>query len=148
MRTDAEGARRNTVGWEYVHIAIDDATRLAYVEVLTDEKATTAVAFLARAVTHFASYGIRVERLITDKGSAYRSTIHAIACRSLGIRHLRPRPYRPQTNGKAERFMMGHHSAAFTLDNYGHLFDDGLGPSLDLSERLPAPAVAEGQPVA
>jgi transposase InsO family protein len=105
MRTDAEGVRRNTVGWEYVHIAIDDATRLAYVEVLSDEKATSAIAFLARAVKHYASYGIRVEALITDNGSAYRSTVHAIACRSLGIRHLRTRPYRPQTNGKAERFI-------------------------------------------
>ncbi len=105
MRTDAEGARRQIVGWEYVHVAIDDATRLAYVEVLTDEKAFTAVAFLRRAVKHYASYGITVERLITDNGSAYRSTVHAIACRALGIRHLRTRPYRPQTNGKAERFI-------------------------------------------
>jgi transposase InsO family protein len=104
-RTDAAGVRRQTVGWEYVHVAIDDATRLAYVEVLTDEKATTAIAFLARAVKHYASYGITVERLMTDNGSAYRSTVHAIACRTLGIRHLRTRPYRPQTNGKAERFI-------------------------------------------
>ena len=104
-RTDAEGVRRHTVGWEYVHIAIDDATRLAYVEVLSDEKATTAIGFLRRAVEHFASYGITVQALITDNGSAYRSTIHAIACRALKIRHLRTRPYRPQTNGKAERFI-------------------------------------------
>jgi transposase InsO family protein len=104
-RTDAEGVRRQLVGWEYVHIAIDDATRLAYVEVLADEKAVTAVGFLRRAVKHFRSYGIRVERVITDNGSPYRSTVHAIACRTLGIRHLRTRPYRPQTNGKAERFI-------------------------------------------
>jgi transposase InsO family protein len=104
-RTDAEGARRQIVGWEFVHIAIDDATRLAYVEVLLDEKATTAVGFLRRAREHFSSYGITIERLITDNGSAYRSTVHAIACRMLGIRHLRTRPYRPQTNGKAERFI-------------------------------------------
>jgi transposase InsO family protein len=104
-RRDAAGVDRNTVGWEFVHIAIDDATRLAYVEVLTDEKASTAIAFLARAVEHFASYGVCVERVITDNGSAYRSTIHAIACRALHIRHLRTRPYRPQTNGKAERFI-------------------------------------------
>jgi transposase InsO family protein len=104
-RTDAEGIRRKQVGWEYVHIAIDDATRLAHVEVLGDEKAITTVAFLRRAVAHFASYGITIERLITDNGSPYRSTIHAIACRTLGIRHLRTRPYRPQTNGKAERFI-------------------------------------------
>lgn len=105
MRTDAEGKRRNMVGWEYVHIAIDDATRLAYVEVLENEKAPTAIGFLRRAVAHYASYGITTEALITDNGSAYRSTVHAIACRALGIRHLRTRPYRPQTNGKAERFI-------------------------------------------
>ena len=88
-----------------MHVAIDDATRLAYVEVLPDEKAITAIGFLRRAVKHYASYGITTERLITDNGSAYRSTVHAIACRTLGIRHLRTRPYRPQTNGKAERFI-------------------------------------------
>jgi transposase InsO family protein len=104
-KRDAAGVRRHTVGWEYVHVAIDDATRLAYVEVLRDEKAITAIAFLRRAVAHYASYGITVEQLITDNGSAYRSTIHAIACHTLGIRHLRTRPYRPQTNGKAERFI-------------------------------------------
>ena len=93
------------VGWEYVRVCVDDATRLAYVEVLSDENAVTAVAFLRRAVSHFASYGVTVERLIIDNGSAYRSTIHAIACRALGIRHLRTRPYRPQNNGKAERFI-------------------------------------------
>jgi transposase InsO family protein len=103
--TDRAGKRRNTVGWEYVHVAIDDATRLAYVEVLTDEKATTAIAFLRRAVQHYQAHGITIERLITDNGSAYVSTIHAIACRALKIRHLRTRPYRPQTNGKAERFI-------------------------------------------
>jgi transposase InsO family protein len=102
---DAAGVPRRTVGWEYVHVAIDDTTRLAYVEVLTDEKAITAIGFLRRAVAHYASYGVQVERLITDNGGAYRSTIHAIACRTLGIRHLRTRPYRPQTNGKAERFI-------------------------------------------
>jgi transposase InsO family protein len=92
-------------GWEFVHIAIDDCTRLAYAEVLTDERATTAAAFLARAVGFYRRHGITVERVITDNGSAYRSTIHAIACRAIGVRHLRTRPYRPQTNGKAERFI-------------------------------------------
>jgi transposase InsO family protein len=100
-----DGRRIGNAGWEYVHIAIDDATRLAYAEVLSDEKATTAIAFLARAVKHFATYGITVQALLTDNGSAYRSTIHAIACRAIGIRHLRTRPRRPQTNGKAERFI-------------------------------------------
>jgi transposase InsO family protein len=103
--TDAAGVRRKTVGWEYVHVAVDDATRLAYVEVLTDEKAKTAIGFLGRAVRFFRRHGIRVERVLTDNGSAYRSAVHAFACRILGIRHLRTRPYRPQTNGKAERFI-------------------------------------------
>jgi transposase InsO family protein len=103
--TDRDGKRRNTVGWDAIHIAIDDATRLAYAEALPDEKATTAVAFLARALQFFARHGIHAERVITDNGSPYRSTVHAIACRSLGIRHLRTRPHRPQTNGKAERFI-------------------------------------------
>jgi transposase InsO family protein len=104
-RTDAEGRRRETTGWEYVHIAIDDCTRLAYAEVLSDEKATTAIGFLRQARCFFASHGITIEQLLTDNGSAYRSAIHAIACRALGIRHLRTRPHRPQTNGKAERFI-------------------------------------------
>jgi transposase InsO family protein len=97
--------RSRGIGWEYVHVAIDDATRLVYVEVLEDEKAVTAVGFLRRAVAHFASFGIQVERLMTDNGSAYCATIHALACRALGIKHLRTRPYRPRTNGKAERFI-------------------------------------------
>jgi transposase InsO family protein len=104
-RTDAAGRRRSQVGWEYVHVAIDDCTRLAYAEVLTDEKAATAIGFLRRALAFFERYGIKVERVLTDNGSAYRSTVHAIACRALGLRHLRTRPYRPQSNGKAERFI-------------------------------------------
>jgi transposase InsO family protein len=103
--TDRAGTRRGTAGWECVHVAIDDATRLAYAEVLSDEKAATAVAFLTRATEFFARHGITVERVLTDNGSPYRSAIHAIACRTLGIRHLRTRPRRPQTNGKAERFI-------------------------------------------
>jgi transposase InsO family protein len=93
------------LGWEYVHVAIDDCTRLAYVEVLADERPVTAIAFLRRAVAFYRRHGISIQRLITDNGNAYRSTLHAIACRALGIRHLRTRPYRPQTNGKAERFI-------------------------------------------
>jgi transposase InsO family protein len=104
-RRDAAGVTRSTVGWECVHIAIDDCTRLAYAEVLSDEKAATVVAFLKRAVAFFARHGMRVEQLLTDNGSAYRSAVHAIACRALRIRHLRTRAYRPQTNGKAERFI-------------------------------------------
>ena len=103
--TDKHGHRRTTVGYEYVHIAVDDYSRLAYAEVLADEKATTAAAFLARAVAFYRRHGITVERVLTDNGSAYRGFVHALACRTLGIRHLRTRPYRPQTNGKAERFI-------------------------------------------
>jgi transposase InsO family protein len=97
--------RSRGIGWEYVHVCVDDATRLAYVEVLEDEKATTAAGFLRRAVAHYRAHGIRVERLITDNGACYRSVVHALACKALGIRHLRTRPYRPRTNGKAERFI-------------------------------------------
>jgi transposase InsO family protein len=100
-----DGRRIGDAGWEYVHIAIDDCTRLAYAEVLGDEKARTVVAFLKHAVAFFARHGIAVEQLLTDNGSGYRSAIHAIACRTLGVRHLRTRPRRPQTNGKAERFI-------------------------------------------
>ena len=103
--TIAPGIRRDTVRWEFVHVAIDDATRLAYAEVLPDETGRTAAAFLGRAIAFFARHGISVERLLTDNGSAYRSTIHALCCHRLGIRHLRTRPRRPQTNGKAERFI-------------------------------------------
>lgn len=99
------GIRRGLVRWEFVHIAIDDATRLAYAEVLPDERAATAVGFLRRAQRFFATYGITIQALLTDNGSAYRSAVHAIACRTLAIRHLRTRPRRPQTNGKAERFI-------------------------------------------
>jgi transposase InsO family protein/transposase len=102
---DKDGHDRRRAGWDYVHIAIDDATRLAYAEVLTDEKAVTAIAFLRRAVAFFKRHGMTVCELLTDNGSPYISTVHAIACRALGIRHLRTRPRRPQTNGKAERFI-------------------------------------------
>jgi transposase InsO family protein len=104
-KTNAAGQRERQVGWEYVHVCVDDATRLAYVEVLGDEKATTAVGFLSRAIAFYAAHGVTVERVMTDNGSAYRSTIHTFACRALGVRHLRTRPYRPRTNGKAERFI-------------------------------------------
>jgi transposase InsO family protein len=93
------------IGWEFVHVCVDDATRIAYVEVLPDEKATTCIGFLRRAIRFYAKHGIEVERLMTDNGSGYRSKLHQIACRALGIKHLRTRPYRPRTNGKAERFI-------------------------------------------
>ena len=104
-RLGADGIERKTIGWEYVHVAVDDYSRLAYAEVLPDEKVTTAIGFLRRAAAFYRRHGIQIERLLTDNGSAYVSARHALACRRLGIRHSRTRPYRPQTNGKAERFI-------------------------------------------
>jgi transposase InsO family protein len=102
---DAAGRERKTIGWEYVHVAVDDHSRLAYAEVLPDQKATSAIGFLRRALAFYRRYGIEIERLLTDNGSAYVSALYALACRRHGIRHLRTRPFRPQTNGKAERFI-------------------------------------------
>jgi transposase InsO family protein len=102
------GNRRDTVrgaGWEYAHVAIDDASRLAYVEVLDSETARDAVGFLERASAYYARHGITIRRLMSDNGSAYVSRLFAQACAKLGIRHLRTRPYTPRTNGKAERFI-------------------------------------------
>ncbi len=96
---------RRTAGWEFVHVAIDDHSRLAYVEVLPDEKAVTAAGFLRRAVAFFSEHGITVERVMTDNGPAYIADLHRLTCTELGLRHLLTRPYRPRTNGKAERFI-------------------------------------------
>jgi transposase InsO family protein len=116
-----DGARRvGSAGWEFVHVCVDDATRLAYVEVLGDEKGATAAAFLRRAAEWFKGMGITVERVLSDNGACYRSGAHAEACAELAMRHLFTRPYRPRTNGKAERFIQ-------TLTNrwaYGALYGD------------------------
>jgi transposase InsO family protein len=106
VRAPRRGPRRlGTAGWEFVHVCVDDATRLAYAEVLKDERGKTAAGFLRRAVKWFSSMGITVERVMSDNGACYRSTVHALACRELGLKHLRTQPYRPRTNGKAERFI-------------------------------------------
>lgn len=102
------GNRHDSVrgaGWEFVHVAIDDASRLSYAEVLPDEKGQTCVAFLARSLIFFAAHGIEVKRLLTDNGSGYVSKTFALECSSRFIRHSFTRPYRPQTNGKAERLI-------------------------------------------
>ena len=102
------GDRRRRVrgiGWEFVHVAVDDATRLAYVEVLPDEQGVTCVQFLWRALAWFRRHGIRVRRLMTDNGSGYVAHVFAAASSSAHVRHLRIRPYTPRTNGKAERFI-------------------------------------------
>ena len=150
-----KAARTRGAGWEFVHVCVDDATRLAYVEVLADERGPTAIGFLRRALRFYAAHGITVERLMTDNGSAYRSTAHAIACRALGIRHLRTRPYRPRTNGKAERFirtMLGgwaygaiyRSSAERTAALSGWLeFYNWRRPHGSLSKRPPGARLAE-----
>ena len=97
--------RYRGIGWNYAHVAVDDATRLAYAEELSDERAETAVAFLARALAFFESHGIEVRRLLTDNGSCYRSHLFAAAAEQHGLTLWHTRPYRPQTNGKAEAFV-------------------------------------------
>jgi transposase InsO family protein len=102
------GNRRDTVrgvGWEFVHVAIDDCSRLAYAEVLADERGHTIVGFLMRALAFFRRHGIIVRRVLTDNGSGYLSKLFGANCQRLRIRHLRTKPYTPQTNGKAERFI-------------------------------------------
>ena len=92
-------------GWEFAHVAIDDHSRAGFVQMHSDERKGSAVEFLKAAVAHYAALGVKIERLITDNGSAYRSQIFNKTCQALGIRHTFTRPYRPQTNGKAERFI-------------------------------------------
>ena len=92
-------------GWEYVHVAIDDASRIAYAQILPDERHQSVLTFLHNALTYYASLGIKVERLMSDNGPAYRSAPIAATLRHLGIRHIFTRPYTPRTNGKAERFI-------------------------------------------
>ena len=121
--------RLGSTGWEFVHVCVDDATRLAYVEVLPDEKGVTAAGFLRRAVDWFKGMGIEVERVLSDNGACYRSRVHGEACAELGMRHIFTRPYRPQTNGKAERFIQ-------TLTNrwaYGAIY----GSSAERTAALP-----------
>ena len=102
------GDRRTRVrgiGWEFLHVCIDDHSRAVYQEVLPDEKAVTVTGFLKRAAAWYQSLGITVERVMTDNGSGYRSHVFRGAVEALGVRHIRTRPYTPKTNGKAERFI-------------------------------------------
>lgn len=123
------GRFEDGAGYEYVHVCVDDYSRLAYVELLADERAQTAIGFLRRALAWFAAHGVRVERVMTDNGPAYRSHAHRAACAVLGLRHSRTKPRRPRTNGKAERFIQ-------TLLNswaYARLY----ASSAERSEALP-----------
>jgi transposase InsO family protein len=97
--------RHPGIGWEFVHVCIDDASRIAFSRVMKDERKASAIAFLKAAIAYYASLGIKVERVMTDNGSCYRSRDFARACKRLGLKHIRTKPYTPQTNGKAERFI-------------------------------------------
>lgn len=120
-------------GWEAVHVCIDDATRLAYVEVLDNERAATTVGFLQRAIAWFAERGVTVREVMSDNGSPYRSKLWAAECHHRGIEHIRTRPYRPRTNGKAERFiqtMLREWAYAATYRSSRHRHE-ALGPWID-----------------
>lgn len=93
------------VGWEYVHVCIDDASRIAFAKVMPSEKKGSAIAFLNAAIAYYESLGVKVERVMTDNGSCYKSFAFRRACKRLGLRHIRTKPYTPRTNGKAERFI-------------------------------------------
>lgn len=106
MSGDRAGPNKSRgVGWEFVHVCIDDASRIAFSQVMKDERKASAVAFLMAAVAYYASLGVRIERVMTDNGSCYCSKAFAKACKKLGLKHLRTKPYTPKTNGKAERFI-------------------------------------------
>jgi transposase InsO family protein len=93
------------IGWEFVHVCVDDHSRLGFAEVMTDEKKASAIAFLEAAVAWYRRFNITVERVMTDNGSCYRSFAFRDACKQLGLKHIRTKPYTPKTNGKAERFI-------------------------------------------
>jgi transposase InsO family protein len=103
--TGARAGQRRGAGWEFVHVSLDDASRIAFAQVLPDERKASAVAFLQAALAYYASLGVVVARVMTDNGSCYRSKAFAKACRRLELKHLRTKPYTPRTNGKAERFI-------------------------------------------
>jgi transposase InsO family protein len=147
--------RTRGIGWEFVHVCVDDCTRLAYVEVLDDERTPTVCGFLERAIAWFAARGVRIERVMTDNGPAYRSHRHAELCQQRTIKHLFTAPYRPRTNGKAERFIR-------TLTNgwaYGAIYRNSrerrlalagwmdhynyIRPHRSLDQRTPAQRLAE-----
>ena len=98
-------SKRSGPGWEYVHVCIDDASRLSFTQIHPDEKSVSAVAHLRAAVAWYASMGITVSRVMTDNGPCYKSHAFKVACAELGLRHIRTKPYTPKTNGKAERFI-------------------------------------------
>lgn len=151
----APARRSHRAGWEYVHVAVDDYSRLAYVEVLPDQRSHSAVGFLERMLTWFGHRGVKVREVMTDNGSCYIAHDFAAACRSRGLRHLRTRPHRPRTNGKAERLIQtllrewayaasyrssNHRALALRpwLDYYNHQRPHGALGHRPPASRLPA----------
>jgi transposase InsO family protein len=105
-RITADRTRKSRrAGWEFVHVCIDDNSRVAFSQILPDERKESAVAFLKAAVAYYASLGVIVLRVMTDNGSCYRSKVFRKACADLELKHIRTRPYTPKSNGKAERFV-------------------------------------------
>ena len=104
-QNNRRGTKRGGTGWEFVHVCIDDASRIGFSQIKPDEKKGSAVAFLEAAVAYYASLGIKVQRVMTDNGSCYKAFDFRDACKDLGLRHIRTKPYTPKTNGKAERFI-------------------------------------------
>ena len=149
--------RRRGVGWEVLHVAVDDATRLVYAEILPDEKGPTAARFAIRALRWFRGRGVAVRRVLTDNGSAYRSRVFRSALRRLGIRHSRTRAYRPQTNGKVERWIRTVLSECLYLEVFASSAErrlaleryigyyNGVRPHLGIGGRTPLARLAEKQ---
>lgn len=130
--------RSRGVGWEYLHVCVDDASRVAYAEILHDERAENAAGFLERCVAFFGGLGVRTERVMTDNRSCYVSRRFRTKVESLGARHIRTRPYRPQTNGKAERWIQTALREWAYLRPYANSDAryEALGPILDKYNRL------------
>ena len=104
-QSNRRGTKRGGTGWEFVHVCIDDASRVGFSQIKPDEKASSAVPYLKAAVAYYASLGVNVQRVMTDNGSCYKAFDFRDACKELGLRHIRTKPYTPKTNGKAERFI-------------------------------------------
>jgi len=129
-QSNRRGTKLGGMGWEYVHVCIDDASRIAFSQIKPDERKESAVAFLYAAVAYYARLGVTVERVMTDNGACYRSKAFRNACKHLGLRHIRTKPYTPKTNGKAERFIQ----TALREWAYAHAYDT----SDRRAEQLPA----------
>ena len=102
---DRQGCRNKGAGWEFVHVAVDDHSRIAFAKIMGSERKRSATVFLKAALAYYASLGVKVERVMTDNGACYKSFAFRRACKRLGLRHIRTKPYTPRTNGKAERFI-------------------------------------------